>query len=129
MSLQDNYPADWDKVRDGVEMTVAGIPFVLTYYKSTQAQIKFQASIQKFAATMSVEDATVEAMRTTLVDHIVLGWRSREETPGAVPTPYSKETLNRLLHEYVGLDVELMEAASNVAAFKKVQGEETEKKQ
>jgi len=129
MSLQSNYPTDWDKVKDGVEIEVAGIPFILTYYKSTQAQIKFQASIQQFAMTMSPEDATVEAMRSTLVDHIVLGWRDLEENDGAPPTPYSKETMNRLLHEYVGLDIELMEAASNIALFKKEQSEAIKKKQ
>ena len=128
MSLQSQFPADWEKAKDGVPVVVAGITFFLTYYLATQAQVKFQAEVSKLVKIMSIDDATTEAMRTVLVEHIVLGWEELQEEDNGPFVKYSKEELVRLIHTYVGLDIRLMEAASNVALFKAEKQEETKGK-
>ncbi len=125
MDLSIAFPADADKAKDGVSVKVAGITWVLTYYNSTVAQISFQANIKKNEASDNNKQVVIDAMRETLVDDIVLGWEDLQDEGKTIE--YSKPELERLLEKYVGLDVELMDAASQIENFKRDQIEETAK--
>jgi len=125
MDLKERFPVDPRKASDGVDVKIGGTTFKLAYAGSSKATLVLHAHTQRLAATMSAEDAGIEAMRITLVDTVVLGWKGLKEDGKAVK--YSKETLARILKEYEGLDLTLMNAAADVSDFRKKQKEKTEK--
>ena len=64
--------------------------------------------------TEDKKEVIIDAMRETLVDDIVLGWKDLQDEGTTIE--YSKQELERLLAKYVGLDAELMDAAVNRGA-------------
>jgi len=122
MDLKKRYPADATKTKDGVRVDMGGAIFILSFYQSSQAQLVFQAEIQKLKAEMTPENAVVQGMRNTLVNVIVLGWENLQEDGKLIE--YSKENCERILDDYIGLDVELMEKSSDISLFRAEQVEE-----
>ncbi len=125
MELKARYQADAKKAKDGVPVKLGDATFILAYSGSSKAKLILHSRSQQYSVTMDSEDAVVVAMHDVLADEIVLGWKGLKEDGKTLK--YSKQTLKRILSEYVGLDLELMERASEIESFQRKSQEKTEK--
>jgi len=121
MNLSTQFPIDREKAEKGVELPLGDAFFSLTYYESSKAQIYFISQLKKYSLEMGHEEATIKAMRDTLINVVVLGWRNLKEGEGEseVEVVYSKEECSRILEQYVGLDVALMNLSLTVQNYKR----------
>ncbi len=116
MDLKKQYPVSKDLADNGVEVLIGDATFKLAYYNSSTAQMYFHAELQKLSKDNDPEVAVVLAMRSTLVNKIVLGWDNLKEDE--VTVIYSKEECERLLNTYEGLDVSVMAKSMEVSLYK-----------
>ena len=124
MDLTKRYQADKKKATDGVKIPVGDAFFTLAYTGSAKAKLLLHGKTQQHASVMKNEDAVIQAMQDVLVNDVVLGWANLKEDGKAIK--YSKKTLIRLLKTYVGLDLELMEKASEIEHYQREKQEEIE---
>ena len=122
MNLKQQYPVSKECIDKGVRVPLGDATFILSYYNSSKAQLFFHSEVQKLKNSANATDAVLMAMRSTLVQFVILGWENLQEDD--VIVEYSKEECERILNDYEGLDVTLMGLSIDVQVFKDKTNEE-----
>lgn len=126
MNLSQQYPVSKELAYKGVEVDLGGAIFILAYYNSSQAQMFFHAELEKFKKDNDPSDAVILAMRSTLVNKVILGWSNLQEDD--VEIAYSKSECERILDTYEGLDVTIMGKSMDINKYKEQKKVATEEK-
>lgn len=123
MNLKTQYPVSKALADCGVDVAIGDATFKLAYYNSSTAQMFFHAELQKFSKDNNPDVAVILAMRSTLVNKVVLGWDNLKEDETTVI--YSKEECERILTTYEGLDISIMSKSMEINLYKEKVAKET----
>lgn len=132
MGLLNKYSTDHNKIEDGVKMPLGDAFFIISYFNSTKCRLYLETKAKIYSKLYPMEQVNQMVLHETLINLVVLGWENLKEkkNPDEEETlvEYSKEELKRLLIEYPGLDIDLMELSGRVELFKKEDAESTKGK-
>lgn len=128
MDLKTKYVVDQETIRNGVREQFDDTVFVLSYYNSTRAQLHFTNLVKqlKTQKILSDKDILIFAMRDTLAEEVVLNWENLKEDGKEIP--FSINECKRILQEYDGLDVDLMNRSLKQGISKEAGKKETGEK-
>lgn len=142
MNLSDVFPTDTKKIEDGVWFKFGKkAKFLMTYFNSSKAQLNFNTSLRKMklendllpkAEQLTPEDLTLKCTIETLVNMVVLDFKGVSETDDQTSVEtiivYSKERLKKMLLDYDGLALQLMERSLKIDEFRRGETKSTIKK-
>lgn len=142
MNLSDVFPTDTKKIKDGVWFKFGKqAKFLMTYFNSSKAQLHFNTLLRKrklendllpLDEQISPEDLTLGCTIETLVEIVILDFEGVTETDTdtglEVEIIYSKETMLKMLLDYDGLALQLMERSLKIDEFRRGDIEKSAKK-
>ena len=121
MDLKKRFVKTNGKTRSTARVKKGDATFILAYYQSSIVQMYLETQINKVKQEFKDHDLTTEelgviALRRTLKDKVIIGWENLKED--GVVLPYSPDEAERILLEYEGLDVEIMNDSLQLSNFK-----------